>query len=86
MITDVQIMEYRMGEDVKTKDGKVVTTPNEYEEVTEVNKRIYKDDYNASDYTDGIEEIELKKIIDEVDDQAPPIKYASGGLAYMLGE
>ena len=65
---------------------KQVTSPNEYEEVTEVNKRIYKDDYNASDYTDGIEEIELKKIIDEVDDQAPPIKYASGGLAYMLGE
>jgi len=86
MITDVQIMEYRMGEPVKTVDGKVVTTPNEYEEVTEVNKRIYKDDYNASDYTDGIEEIELKKIIDEVDDQAPSIKYASGGLAYMLGE
>ena len=28
----------------------------------------------------------LKKIIDEVDDQAPSIKYASGGLAYMLGE
>ena len=86
MITDVQIMEYRMGENVKTKDGRVVTSPNEYEEVTEVNKRIYKDDYNASDYTDGIEEIELKKIIDEVDDQAPSIKYASGGLAYMLGE
>ncbi|MDB3885967.1 hypothetical protein N9308_02970 [Candidatus Pelagibacter sp.] len=86
MITDVQIMEYRMGENVKTRDGRVVTSPNEYEEVTEVNKRIYKDDYNASDYTDGIEEIELKKIIDEVDDQAPPIKYASGGLAYMLGE
>ena len=86
MITDVQIMEYRLGENVKTKDGRVVTSPNEYEEVTEVNKRIYKDDYNASDYTDGIEEIELKKIIDEVDDKAPSIKYASGGLAYMLGE
>ena len=86
MITDVQIMEYRMGENVPTRDGRVVTSPNEYEEVTEVNKRIYKDDYNASDYTDGIEEIELKKIIDEVDDQAPSIKYASGGLAYMLGE
>ena len=86
MITDVQIMELRKGEVVQGKDGKALKTPDEYEEVTEVNKRIYKDDYNASDYTDGIEEIELKKIIDEVDDTTPSIKYASGGLAFMLGE
>ena len=83
MITDVEIMEFRKGEDVVTKDGKAIKTPDEYEEVTEVNKRIYKDDYNASDYTDGIN---VDEIIKEVDDQAPPIKYASGGLAYMLGE
>jgi len=83
MITDVEIMEFRKGEDVITKDGKAIKTPDEYEEVTEVNKRIYKDDYNASDYTDGIN---VDEIIKEVDDQAPPIKYASGGLAYMLGE
>jgi len=83
MITDVEIMEFRKGEDVITKDGKAIKTPDEYEEVTEVNKRIYKDDYNASDYSDGIN---VDEIIKEVDDQAPPIKYASGGLAYMLGE
>ena len=83
MITDVEIMEFRKGEDVITKDGKPIKTPDEYEEVTEVNKRIYKDNYNASDYTDGIN---VDEIIKEVDDQAPPIKYASGGLAYMLGE
>ena len=83
MITDVEIMELRKGEVVQTKDGKAIKTPDEYEEVTEVNKRIYKDDYNASDYTDGIN---VDEIIKEVDDQAPPIKYASGGLAYMLGE
>ena len=83
MITDVEIMELRKGEVVQGKDGKPVKVPDEYEEVTEVNKRIYKDDYNASDYTDGIN---VDEIIKEVDDKVPSIKYASGGLAYMLGE
>ena len=83
MITDVQIMELRKGEDVITKDGKALKTADEYEEVTEVNKRIYKDNYNASDYSDGIN---VDEIIKEVDDKVPSIKYASGGLAYMLGE
>jgi len=66
-----------------TKDGKVVTTPHEYDEVTESYSRIYKDDYNAPDYQDGIR---VDEIIKEVDDTTPSIKYASGGLAYMLGE
>ena len=83
MITDVEIMELRKGEVVQTKDGKAIKTPDEYEEVTEVNKRIYKDDYNASDYTDGIN---VDEIIKEVGEQAPSIKKASGGIARMLGE
>ena len=86
MITEVQMMELRKGEDVITKDGKAIRTPDEYEEVTETNSRIYKDNYNASDYTDGIEEIEMKKIIDEASEQAPSIKKAGGGIARMLGE
>jgi len=86
MITDIQIMEFRTGEDVVTKDGKLLRTPNEYEEVTEANMRIEGDTFNDPYYSDGIEEIEIKKIIDEVDDKVPSIKYASGGLAYMLGE
>jgi hypothetical protein len=86
MITDVQIMEFRTGEVVRGKDGKALRTPDEYEEVTETNSRIYKDNYNASDYTDGIEEIEIKKIIDEASEQAPSIKKAGGGIARMLGE
>ena len=83
MITDVEIMELRKGEIVTSKNGKPVKVPDEYEEVTEVNKRIYKDNYNASDYSDGIN---VDEIIKEVDDTVPSIKYASGGLAYMLGE
>jgi hypothetical protein len=86
MITDVQIMEFRKGEDIVTKDGKAMKTPDEYEEVTEANMRIEGDTFNDPYYSDGIEEIEMKKIIDEVDDKVPSIKYAQGGLAYMLGE
>ena len=86
MITDVEIMEFRKGEDVMTKDGKTMKTPDEYEEVTESNARIEGDVFNDPYYSDGIEETQIKKIIDEVDDTTPSIKYASGGLAYMLGE
>ena len=83
MITNVEIMSLKKGEDVVTKNGKPVRTPDEYEEVTETNSRVYKDNFNDADYEDGIN---VDEIIKEVDDQAPPIKYASGGLAYMLGE
>ncbi len=86
MITEVQMMELRKGEIVQGKDGKAIRTPDEYEEVTETNSRIYKDEYNAADYADGIEETEIKKIIDEASEQAPSIKKAGGGIARMLGE
>tara|TARA_R110001606_G_scaffold89448_1_gene200864 strand:- start:428 stop:997 length:570 start_codon:yes stop_codon:yes gene_type:complete len=86
MITDVQMMELKKGEIVGGKDGKAIRTADEYEEVTETNSRIYKDNYNASDYVDGIEETEIKKIIDEASEQAPSIKKAGGGIARMLGE
>jgi len=83
MITDVEIMELKKGEVVMGKNGKPVKVPDEYEEVTESNSRIYKDEFNDPDYTDGIQ---VDEIIKEVDDKVPSIKYASGGLAYMLGE
>ena len=56
---------------------------DEYEEVTEANARIEGDVFNDPYYTDGIQ---VDEIIKEVDDKVPSIKYASGGLAYMLGE
>jgi len=88
MITDVQIMELRKGEVVKGKDGKALKTPDEYEEVTEANMRIEGDTFNDPYYSDGIEEIEMKKIIDEVGEQAPSIKKADGGImraGYQMG-
>jgi hypothetical protein len=83
MITDVQIMEFRKGETVKGKDGKARKTPDEYEEVTEVNARIEGDVFNDPYYSDGIE---IDEIMKEVSEQAPSIKKASGGIARMLGE
>ncbi len=83
MITDVEIMELRKGEVVKGKDGRPVRTPDQYEEVTEANARIEGDVFNDPYYSDGIK---VDEIIKEVDDKVPSIKYASGGLAYMLGE
>ena len=83
MITDVEIMELKKGEVVMGKNGKSVKVPDEYEEVTESNARIEGDVFNDPYYSDGIE---VDEIIKEVDDKVPSIKYASGGLAYMLGE
>ena len=75
--------ERTIAKKLKSKNGKPVKVPDEYEEVTESNSRIYKDEFNDPDYTDGIK---VDEIIKEVDDKVPSIKYASGGLAYMLGE
>ena len=83
MVTDIEIMELKKGEDVITKDGKAIKSPDVYEEVTEANARIEGDVFNDPYYSDGIK---VDEIIKEVDDKVPSIKYASGGLAYMLGE
>jgi len=83
MITNVEIMELKKGEIVQGKDGKAMKTPDEYEEVTESNSRIYKDEFNDPSYEDGIQVDEIMK---EVGEQAPSIKKASGGIARMLGE
>jgi len=84
MINDIEIMEFRKGEVVQGKDGRALKTPDEYDEVTESYSRIYKDDFNAPDYQNGIKVDEVIKEVDE----APSIKIkkASGGIARMLGE
>ena len=82
MINDIEIMEFRKGEVVEGPGGKPVKTPDEYDEVTESISRIYKDDFNSPDYSEGIR---VKEVMEEVMD-APSIKKASGGIARMLGE
>ena len=44
--------------------------------------RIYKDNFNDPDYSEGIR---VKEVMEEVMD-APSIKKAGGGIARMLGE
>ena len=82
MINDIEIMEFRKGEVVQGKDGRAIKTPDEYDEVTESISRIYKDNFNDPDYSEGIR---VKEVMEEVMD-APSIKKASGGIARMLGE
>ena len=76
--------ERTIAKKLKSKDGK-----SEYlleEDVTTGDTIIKKINKEGDEMITDVEIMELKKIIDEVDDQAPSIKYASGGLAYMLGE
>ena len=72
-----EVMEFRKGQ--RTEDG---VTFDEYDEAT-----IRPDmDGKMKDIEDGIEPDSIKEIIKDSEKQAPPIKKASGGLAYMLGE
>jgi hypothetical protein len=82
MTNSIEIMELRKGEVVQGKDGKAIKTPDEYDEVTESHSRIYKDNFNDPDYSEGIR---VKEVMEEVMD-APSIKKAGGGIARMLGE
>ena len=80
LTTEVQTMDYSPSSALSDESGKV---PGQYDEYTEYNSRIIKDEYNDPDIVDGIK---VDEIIEEVKDQAPSIKKAGGGIARMLGE
>ena len=82
MVTEVQTMEYTPGSSMADETTRGIPADN-YEEFTEYNSRIYKDNFNDPMIETGIN---VEDIMKEVKDQAPPIKKAGGGLAYMLGE
>jgi hypothetical protein len=82
MVTDVQTMEYTPGSSLADETTKGIPA-DQYDEYTEFQSRIYKDEFNDPDIVDGIN---VEDIIKEVKDQAPPIKKAGGGIARMLGE
>ena len=82
MVTEVQTMDYRPGSSMADETTKGIPA-DDYEEFTEYNSRIYKDEFNDPQIETGIK---VKEIIDEVKDQAPSIKKASGGITRMLGE
>jgi len=81
MTTEVQTMEYTPG--MSQADETTQGIPrDQYDEYTEVQSRIYKDEFNEPDIVDGIK---VDEIVEEVR-EAPSIKKASGGIARMLGE
>ena len=75
MVTKSEEMNFTKGRGDETTQG---TPADDYEEITEYNSRIYKDEFNDPDYVEGIDVDEIVKEID--------VKKASGGLAKMLGE
>ena len=79
MITKNEYMTYTKGQADETTKGK--KPPDNYEEVTESNSRIIKDEFNDPDYEDGIE---LKEILEEVGETVT--KKADGGrIGYVVG-
>ena len=75
MVTKSEEMNFTKGRGDESTQG---TPADEYEEVTEYNSRIYKDEFNDPDVVEGID---VDEIVKEVD-----VKKASGGIARMIGE
>jgi len=92
MVTEVQTMEYTPGRaqaDETTKG----TPADQYEEYTEYNSRIQKDEFNDPIVEDGINAEDISKEIkdkfdveQEIVEQIARDKKASGGIAMMLGQ
>ena len=82
MVTDVQTMNYTPGSSLADETTKGIPA-DQYDEYTEFQSRIYKDEFNDPDIVEGIN---VEDIVKEVKDQTPSIKKADGGIAMMLGE
>ena len=92
MVSEVQTMEYTPGKaqaDETTKG----TPADQYEEYTEYNSRIQKDEFNDPIVEDGIDAEDISKEIkdkfdveQEILEEVARDKKASGGIAMMLGE
>ena len=81
-INDRSVMEYKKGDVNVDPDKKIASkTPDEYDEY-----KIEFDVDGTEAEADDMSEFIRKEIIEEVNQQAPKIKKAAGGVAYMLGE
>ena len=80
MVSEVQTMEYSPGA-AKADESTKGIPADDYQEYTEYNSRIYKDEYNDPDVVDGINVEDITKELIET-----KTKKASGGIARMLGE
>ena len=78
MVTNVEIMQHSKGQADELTKGK--KPADSYEEVTEYQSRIYKDEFNEPDYVDGIK---VDEIIEEVGETVT--KKADGGRIGFSG-
>ena len=78
VINNRTVMDYKKGRGDESTKG---TPADEYDEY-----RVEFDQDGTMAGADEINEITKKEIVDEVSDNIPSIKKASGGLARMLGE
>ena len=82
VIEDRTVMEYKSPKkDVDIETQKTIDEAAEYDEY-----KVEFDQDGTQAGADTIDEMIQKEIIEESKKAAPPIKKASGGLAYMLGE
>ena len=82
VIEDRTVMEYKAPKkDVDIETRQMTDEAAEYEEY-----KVEFDQDGTQAGADAIDEMIQKEIIEESKKAAPPIKKASGGLAYMLGE
>ena len=81
-VMDRSVMEYKKGDVNVDPDQKIASkAPDEYDEY----KIEFDVDGTEAD-ADNMSEFIRKEIIEEANQQAPKIKKAGGGVAYMLGE
>ena len=80
MVSEVQTMEYSPGAARADESTKGIPA-DDYQEYTEYNSRIYKDEFNDPDVIDGINVEDITKELIET-----KTKKASGGIARMIGE
>jgi len=76
MVTKTEEMNFNKGQ---ADEGTKGTPPDDYEEVTSYNSRIYKDEFNEPDFVEGID---VEEIVKEID-----VKKADGGrIGYSKGK
>ena len=82
VIEDRTVMDYKTRkQDVDVETRQTIDEAAEYDEY-----KVEFDQDGTEAGADAIDEMIQKEIIEESKKAAPPIKKASGGLAYMLGE
>jgi hypothetical protein len=82
VIEDRTVMEYKSPKkDIDVETQRTIDEAAEYDEY-----KVEFDQDGTEAGADAIDEMIQKEIIEESKKAAPPIKKASGGLAYMLGE